>query len=66
MGELLWSDPVSHVGCLPLHPSIRHASNHMCNKTEIFIELDEEGNSNMSLGDSSKLQVKGKGKIKFS
>lgn len=41
------------------------ASNHMCGKKDFFEELTEDVHGNVSLGDSSKLQVEGKGKIKF-
>uniref|UniRef100_A0A803MMF5 ATP-dependent RNA helicase Ski2/MTR4 C-terminal domain-containing protein n=1 Tax=Chenopodium quinoa TaxID=63459 RepID=A0A803MMF5_CHEQI len=35
------------------------ASNHMCGRKEFFIDLDEKIQGNVSLGDSSKLQVEG-------
>ncbi|CAO2836221.1 unnamed protein product [Amaranthus hypochondriacus] len=41
------------------------ASNHMCGRREYFIDLDDKVQGNVSLGDSSKLQVKGKGKIRI-
>lgn len=42
------------------------ASNHICDKKEKFIDLDENIQGNVSLGDSSKLDVEGKGKILLS
>ena len=41
------------------------ASNHMCGKKEFFAELKEGAYGSVSLGDSSKLPVEGKGKIKI-
>ena len=41
------------------------ASNHMYGKKELFVDLMENVQSNVSLGDSSKMPVKGKEKIKI-
>ena len=41
------------------------ASNHMCGKKELFEELAEDVSGKVSLGDSSKLPVRGKGNIKI-
>lgn len=41
------------------------ASNHMCGRREFFVELNEEVHGDVSLGDSSKLSVEGKGRIKI-
>ncbi|KAM2595341.1 hypothetical protein TB2_039913 [Malus domestica] len=41
------------------------ASNHMCGKKEFFAKLKDGPYGSVSLGDSSKLPVKGKGKIKI-
>ncbi|KAM1484192.1 hypothetical protein EV2_037025 [Malus domestica] len=41
------------------------ASNHMCGKKEFFAELKDGPYGSVSLGDSSKLPVEGKGKIKI-
>ena len=41
------------------------ASNHMREKKELFMELAEKVHESVSLGDSSKLLVEGKGKIKI-
>ncbi|XP_048424652.1 uncharacterized protein LOC125470151 [Pyrus x bretschneideri] len=39
------------------------ASNHMCGRISIFVELNESVNDNVSFGDESKIPVKGKGNI---
>ena len=41
------------------------ASNHMCGKKEFFAELKDGPYGSVSLGNSSKLPVEGKGKIKI-
>ncbi|XP_062170988.1 uncharacterized protein LOC133876757 [Alnus glutinosa] len=41
------------------------ASNHMCGKKDLFVELTERVHENVNLGDSSKLSVESKGKIKI-
>jgi hypothetical protein len=41
------------------------ASNHMCGRRDLFVELIEGVHGNVNLGDSSKLLVEGKGKIKI-
>jgi hypothetical protein len=41
------------------------SSNHMCGKKDLFVELSEGVHGNVNLGDSSKLSVEGKGKIKI-
>jgi hypothetical protein len=41
------------------------ASNHMCGKKDLFVELTEGVHGNVNLGDSSKLSIEGKGKIKI-
>ena len=41
------------------------ASNHMCGKKELFMELAEGVHGSVSLGDSSKLLIEARGKIKI-
>ena len=39
------------------------ASNHMCRKISMSMDLDESISGNVSFGDNSKIPIKGKGKI---
>ena len=41
------------------------ASNHMCREKELFMKLAERVHGSVSLRDSSRLPVEGKGKIKI-
>ena len=42
------------------------ASNHMCGYKEKFVALNQKVNGNVSFGDSSKVQIEGKGTILIS
>ncbi|KAL4301681.1 hypothetical protein GQ457_10G015230 [Hibiscus cannabinus] len=42
------------------------ASNHMCGDKEAFVKLDEKVKGNVSFGDSSEVQIQGKGTILIS
>ncbi|KAL4376201.1 hypothetical protein GQ457_02G024740 [Hibiscus cannabinus] len=42
------------------------ASNHMCGDKEAFVKLDDKVKGNVSFGDSSKVQIQGKGTILIS
>ncbi|KAL4361783.1 hypothetical protein GQ457_04G023210 [Hibiscus cannabinus] len=42
------------------------ASNHMCGDKEAFVKLEEKVKGNVSFGDSSKVQIQGKGTILIS
>ncbi|XP_028059411.1 uncharacterized protein LOC114263115 [Camellia sinensis] len=44
-------------------PENSGANNHMCGKRELFVELDETVQAQVSFGDSSKTPVKGRGNI---
>ena len=41
------------------------ASNHMCGHKHLFVEMKEIDDGHVSFGDASKVQVKGRGKIRF-
>jgi len=41
------------------------ASNHMCRHTHLFVDILEIEDGHVSFGDSTKVPIKGKGKIFF-
>ena len=41
------------------------ASNRMCGRKHLFVDVQEKEDGHVSFGDASKVQVKGRGKIRF-